>query len=101
MLPRSGRGGDGREVVGLEHAAGLFAGTDGLIAPAEVACLFSRVQPQVSSPADMVAVGVSQRRGEGEHPFAHLEVVADEVMICPVPSQVRDSEYVTSRTPSC
>jgi hypothetical protein len=56
--PDGKRHGDRREVVDLEHTPGLLADANRFIAPAEIAGLVSRVQPQVSTPGGVVAVGV-------------------------------------------
>jgi transposase len=86
------RNGDGGEVVDLEDPARLFADANGLIAPSEVASFFARIELQVRPPVRVISMSVAQRRRECQHPFAHLHVIADEVVISMVPAQVRNGE---------
>src|SRR5262249_29101499 len=94
MLTRRRRHGDGRKVVHLKDTPRLIVDARRLIAPAEVARPFPRIQPEVRSPGRMITVGIAQRRGEGQNPLTHLEVITDKVTICQILPSPRNGERI-------
>src|SRR6266516_1787773 len=94
MLARRNRNGDCPEVIYLEYPPGLIVVSGRFISPAKVARALIWIEPQITAPWGVIAVIITKRGRERQHPFAPLQVIANEVVLCPVLPSPRDGERI-------